>query len=198
MKKGKPGIPLPKPGKKYKPGRLPKRSMAEEAVVRYNLREEAVPGFQTFTVIRGGKRKQYIFTSGYGYFIPSLKKAGNVAQVAQLVEGGIRSREIEPLIDYLDLKVPDIAKAAAVSTSTVTRWKPGSSIGVAGSGQFFKMDELVRKGVALFGGEEKFRTWLGNPNMALGNVAPQQLITSLIGVEMVDEALDALAFGNVM
>jgi len=118
--------------------------------------------------------------------------------VAQLVEAGIPSKEIESLIDYLNFKVPDIAKAASVSASTVTRWKPGSSIGVAGSGQFFKIDEIVRKGVELFGGEQEFKAWLSNPNMALGNVAPRELITSMIGAEMVDDALDALAYGNVM
>ena len=179
-------------GKKYNPRGAGKISKAQEPAARY------VPASQTFTVKKGGKSKQYVSTSGYGYFIPSLKKVGNVAQVAQLVENGIPSKEIEPLIGYLNFKVPDVAKAAAVSASTVTRWKPGSSIGIAGSGQFFKIDEIVRKGVQLFGSEQEFKDWLNNPNMALGNVTPRQLITSSIGAEMVDEALDALAFGNVM
>jgi uncharacterized protein (DUF2384 family) len=32
----------------------------------------------------------------------------------------------------------------------------------------------------------------------LGNQVPAKLFTSQIGVEMVDEALDALRYGNVM
>lgn len=152
----------------------------------------------SFRVTRGGKHREYAIHSGYGYFIPALRKAENMVQIAALVEQGIPSKEIQPLINYLELKVPDIAKAAAVSTSTVSRWEPDTSIGVPGSGQFFRMDEIVRKGVDLFGGPDEFKGWLNLPNLALGNEIPAHLITSLIGVELVDEALDALHYGNVM
>lgn len=151
-----------------------------------------------FKVTRAGKQKNYAIQSGYGYFISSLRKAENLVQVNELVETGIPSREVEPIIKYLDLKVPEIARAAAVSPSTVSRWNADSSIGVPGSNQFFRIDEVIRKGVDLFGGLNEFKEWLHNPNMALGNNAPAKLITSHIGVEMVDEALDALHYGNVM
>jgi uncharacterized protein (DUF2384 family) len=60
------------------------------------------------------------------------------------------------------------------------------------------MDEVIRKGVNLFGGEEQFKVWLTSPNLAMGNVPPSKLITSILGVDLVDEALDALSCGNVM
>jgi putative toxin-antitoxin system antitoxin component (TIGR02293 family) len=152
----------------------------------------------SFRVTRGGKQKNYPVYSGFGYFIPSLRKAESLVQVAELVEAGIPSRDIQPIIEYLGLKVPEIARAAAVSPSTVSRWEPETSIGVSGSGQFFRIDEIIKKGVDLFGGPEEFKNWLSIPNMALGNAVPSSLITSLIGIELVDEALDALHYGNVM
>jgi len=152
----------------------------------------------SFRVTRGGKQKNYAIQTGFGYFIPSLKRAENLAQVNDLVEAGIRSKEVEPIIEYLDLKVPEIARAAAVSPSTVSRWKGDSSIGVPGSNQFFRIDEVIRKGVDLFGGPDEFKDWLHSANLALGNKSPAKLITSNIGVEMIDEALDALHYGNVM
>jgi putative toxin-antitoxin system antitoxin component (TIGR02293 family) len=157
-----------------------------------------VMGDQTFAVVREGKSTSYVVAGGFGYFIPALKKAGNVGQVARFVEMGFRSKEVRPLIDYLEFKVPDIAKAAAVSTSTVSRWRPTTSIGVTGSEQFFKIDEIVRKGVDLFGGEEEFKQWLDNPNRALGNIAPLTLVKTRLGAELVDEALDALDYGDVI
>lgn len=152
----------------------------------------------SISVTRAGKRRDYSVRRGYGYFIPSLRKAGNLLRVNEVVETGMTSREVEPIIKYLDLKVPDIARAASVSPSTVSRWKADSSIGVPGSNQFFRMDEVIRKGVEVFGGLEEFRGWLRAPNLALGNAVPATLITSQIGVELVDEALDALHYGNVM
>jgi putative toxin-antitoxin system antitoxin component (TIGR02293 family) len=158
--------------------------------------EEALP--VSFRVTRGGKHRQYSINTGFGYFIPSLRKAENLTQVAELVESGILSKDIQPIIEYLELKVPEIARAAAVSPSTVSRWLPESSIGVPGSSQFFKIDEIIKKGVDVFGGPDEFKSWIKMPNMALGNVMPVSLLTSLIGIDFVDEALDALHYGNVM
>jgi putative toxin-antitoxin system antitoxin component (TIGR02293 family) len=151
-----------------------------------------------FIVSRAGSQKRYAIQGGFGYFIRSLKRASNLVQVGELLEAGLPSKEVEPIIRYLDLKIPEIARAAAVSSSTVSRWKANTSIGIPGSNQFFRIDEVIRKGVDLFGGLEEFKGWLHSPNLALGNNIPAKLITSEIGVEMVDEALDALHYGNVM
>lgn len=152
----------------------------------------------SFRVVRADKKKKYTIKPGFGYFIDSLKNADNLLEVNEVVEAGFPSKEVEPIIEFLDLKVPEIARAAAVSPSTVSRWKGDSSIGVSASNQFYRIDEVIRKGVDLFGSLEVFRAWLGSPNMALGNAVPAKLITSAIGVDMVDEALDALHYGNMM
>jgi putative toxin-antitoxin system antitoxin component (TIGR02293 family) len=151
-----------------------------------------------FKIVRGGKQREYAVESGFGYFIGSFRKATHITQISEVVDKGIASKEIKPVIQYLGFKVPEIAKAAAVSPSTVNRWEPETSIGVAGTNQFFKIDEIIKKGVDLFGGPDEFKAWLDSPNLALGNQVPGKILTSQIGVELVDEALDALHFGTVM
>jgi len=152
----------------------------------------------SFSVTRAGQTKHYTVKTGFGYFIQSLRKAQNLMRVTEVIETGIQSKDVAPIIKYLDMKVPEIARAAAVSPSTVSRWRADSSIGISGSNQFFKIDEVIRKGVALFGNLEGLKGWLQTPNVALGNGVPANLITSQIGVALVDEALDALHYGNVM
>ena len=151
-------------------------------------------------VIRNGKKSVVSVKTGYGYMVPSFAKAGSLVEISTLVENenGIPSSEIEFLVDYLELNVPEIAKAADVSTSTVSRWKTNSRIGKSGAAQFFKIDEVVKKGVDVFGNLTDFKRWLNSPNMALGNVTPISLITSPIGVDRVDASLDALIYGNVL
>ena len=176
------------------------RSVSQEAAVKYKAfgdEQQGMPS-QSFKVSRGGQEKEYAISTGYGYFIPSFRKAENMLQVAKIVEEGLESAEIVPILDYLGFKVPDVAKAAAVSASTVSRWHPTSSIGVPGSNQFFRIDQIIRKGVDLFGDLEDLKGWLQSPNLALGNAVPAKLITTAIGVELVEEALDALHYGNVM
>ncbi len=158
----------------------------------------SVSNTRSFRVSRGGTHKDYEIRTGYGYFIPSFKNASNIIQVSEVVERGLPSREISSIVHFLDFRISEIAKATSVSPSTVSRWEPDTAIGVPGSHQFFKIDQLIRKGVDLFGGLEEFRGWLQSPNMALGNSIPSKLLTSMIGLELVDECLEALQYGNVM
>ncbi len=169
-----------------------------EPEVVYEAAASTVSNSRSFRVRRGGTQKDYNIRTGYGYFIPSFKNASNIIQVSEVVERGLPSREISSIVHFLDFRVTEIAKATSVSPSTVSRWEPDTVIGVPGSNQFFKIDQLISKGVEVFGGLEEFRSWLQSPNLALGNAIPAKLITSLIGIELVDEALEALQFGNVM
>lgn len=160
--------------------------------------EEPTVAFRSFKVTHAGRQKQYQLRRGFGYLVPIFRKAESLAEIGQLVEAGIPSRQIAPLVEYLGMKVPDIARAASVSPSTVSRWKAGTPIGEPGSNQFFRIDEVIRKGVELFGDLGELRVWLQSPNLALGNQIPMRLLTSQIGLELVDEALEALHYGNVM
>jgi putative toxin-antitoxin system antitoxin component (TIGR02293 family) len=176
-----------------------KLSIAGEPAQAYGKSEpKQNPGEVVFKVTRGGKQKSYPVDAGYGFFVVSFRRATNINQISEVVEQGISSKEIEPIVQYLDFKIPEIAKAAAVSPSTVSRWAPGTSIGAPGTNQFFKIDEVIKKGVDVFGSPEEFKVWLNIPNLALGNQTPAKILTSQIGVELVDEALDALHFGTVM
>ncbi|MCH6236399.1 antitoxin Xre/MbcA/ParS toxin-binding domain-containing protein [Cognataquiflexum rubidum] len=152
----------------------------------------------TFKVSRSGQVKSYEVPSGYGFFVPAFTKAKGMDEVGELLDKNLLSEDILPIIDFLGFKIQDIAKAASVSPSTVSRWDNKSPIGTPGSYQFFKIDEVIKKGVDLFGNTTYLKQWLDSPNMALGNEAPIKNLTSMIGLELVDEALDALHFGNVM
>ncbi|WP_373493343.1 antitoxin Xre/MbcA/ParS toxin-binding domain-containing protein [Aquiflexum sp.] len=164
-----------------------------------DLQYEAPYGKATsFHVKRIGHSKSYHISSGYGFFVPAFTKAGSMAEVGELLDQNLLSEDISPIVDFLDLKIHEIAKATSVSPSTVSRWESKSPIGTPGSYQFFKIDEVIKKGVDLFGNTTHFKQWLDSPNMALGNEAPIKLITSMTGLELVNEALDALHYGNVM
>lgn len=152
----------------------------------------------SFQISRSGHQKSYHVPSGYGYFVPAFTEAKGMTEISELLDKNLLSEDVSPIIDYLGLKIYDIAKVASVSPSTVSRWDHTSPIGTPGSYQFFKIDEVIKKGVELFGTPAHLKQWLDSPNLALGNKAPIKLITSMIGLELVDEALDALHFGNVM
>jgi putative toxin-antitoxin system antitoxin component (TIGR02293 family) len=61
-----------------------------------------------------------------------------------------------------------------------------------------EVDKLARKGVGVFGDHASFIEWLHQPNTALGDSSPLKMLSTPYGVEMVEDALEALEFGNVM
>ncbi|MGF1638290.1 MAG: antitoxin Xre/MbcA/ParS toxin-binding domain-containing protein [Cyclobacteriaceae bacterium] len=171
-----------------------------------NMVEEPIFGYiscatdpvQVFKIKRAGKESTLRSSAGYGHFIPSITKSRNLMQVAEAIENGLSYKEITAIIDYFEYTIPEIARAASVSSSTVSRWSPTSSIGIPGSNQFYKMDQITRKGLELFGSLQALKSWLQQPCLALGNAIPAKMAISQVGIEMVEEALDAMHFGNVM
>ncbi|WP_114751852.1 antitoxin Xre/MbcA/ParS toxin-binding domain-containing protein [Pleomorphovibrio marinus] len=153
---------------------------------------------ETFVVKKGGQQVSYEVKNGYGYFLDGFKSAKSLQEVGRKLEGNLTYAEITPIIDFLDLKMVDLAKAVTVSPSTVSRWSADSKIGTPGSYQFFKIDEAIHKGMEVFGLESHLKSWLNTPNLALGHAKPRDLMLSMTGIELVHEAIDALHFGNFL
>lgn len=61
-----------------------------------------------------------------------------------------------------------------------------------------KRSEVIKKGRALFGEDKEFRMWLNTTNTTFGNKTPEEMMKTQPGLELVDEAIDALHFGNVV
>lgn len=54
---------------------------------------------------------------------------------------------------------------------------------------------VLRKGVEVFGDEEKFVTWMNSKILALGGIKPRELLDSSFGIKMLDDELTRIAYG---
>lgn len=60
------------------------------------------------------------------------------------------------------------------------------------------IDHIITKGIRIFGSEEKFKEWLHTTNQALGDKKPIELLKDPYGIEVVDNAIEAMSWGNIM
>lgn len=60
------------------------------------------------------------------------------------------------------------------------------------------VDEIIAKGVRIFGNEVLLKEWLDSTNDALGGSKPVDLLMDPYGVIQVEEAIDALSWGNYL
>ncbi len=102
-----------------------------------------------------------------------------------------------PVLEFLNFNQGQKAKFLDVNPSTVSRWNSSDGkLGVLSSKIVYEVDEIIEKGISVFGSEEKFMNWLENDNYALGDAKPKEMLQDPNGLELVEEALDALAWGN--
>lgn len=105
--------------------------------------------------------------------------------------------EVKPLIEFLEFNQKESAEFLEVDPGTISRWnKNPKNIGRLRSKNLLDIDELIAKGIRIFGSEDGFKEWLYTTNNALGDIVPISLLKDPYGVELVDEAIDSLSWGS--
>lgn len=104
--------------------------------------------------------------------------------------------EVEPMLDFLGYNQKEAATFLEVDPGTISRWKKNKNeIGRLRTKNLMDVDEIIAKGIRIFGNEDRFKEWLDTTNNALGNVKPLALLKDPYGVTQVEEAIDALSWG---
>ena len=61
-----------------------------------------------------------------------------------------------------------------------------------------EVDKVSTKGIDIFGSAELFKNWLLQSNTALGDITPIKMLTEPYGVELVEDALEAMEYGSIV
>lgn len=107
--------------------------------------------------------------------------------------------ETGQFFDYLDFTTTDIAEVMEVDPSTLFRWKKEDrKLSKALTKNLLEMDQIIAKGIRIFGSEELLSQWLHTPNSALGDQKPAHLLKNPYQITLVDQALEAISWGNIL
>ena len=111
----------------------------------------------------------------------------------------ISFKSTQPLFDFLGFNQQDVAEMMEVDPSTLFRWKKeDKKLNRLLTKAILDMDKLIAKGIRIFGSEEHFSEWLHTVNYSLGDQKPFDLMKDPYGLELLDDALEAMSWGNVM
>ena len=153
-----------------------------------------------FTVNMGEGRKMSVEAKiPYGAFITAVRNAKNYSDLNAMIGlEGLNMKTVKPLVAFLDLSGDKFASLIGVSSRTLARWDDDSAIGVMASKTLLEVDKLSKKGIDIFGSAELYKDWLLKPNTAIGDVPPMDTLTEPYGVELVEDALEAMEYGNIL
>lgn len=112
---------------------------------------------------------------------------------------GLRSRALNDLEFLSGLSKQAVARFLHVTSRSLNRYlEEDRVLDAAKSETLLKLIALYRKGTDVFGSKETFNQWLGAPAMGIGNLIPFDLMETSSGIDIIDEELDRIAFGDVL
>lgn len=132
----------------------------------------------------------------YHFFQESLSLVNEPKETYNLA---LDFHETSQFFDFLDFTTNDIAEVMEVDPSTLFRWKKEDrKLSKSLTKNLLEIDKIIAKGIRIFGSEILLSQWLNTPNSSLGNQKPAALLKNPYQISLVDEALEAISWGNIL
>jgi putative toxin-antitoxin system antitoxin component (TIGR02293 family) len=108
-------------------------------------------------------------------------------------------KDTSVLFDFLEFTQADISELLEVDPSTLFRWKKDEKkLSKVLTKNILDMDKVIAKGIRIFGSEQALADWLQTSNSSLGNQKPAQVLKNPYGIELVDQAMEAMSWGAIL
>gem|GEM_PF-89207 len=96
----------------------------------------------------------------------------------ELGDKGVTKDALVHLTRYLDISLSQMAELLSITERTIQRYTMEKSFNRILSEQILQIAEVAARGTEVFGDKDKFLLWLKQPNRALGNKTPINLLGS--------------------
>jgi putative toxin-antitoxin system antitoxin component (TIGR02293 family) len=120
----------------------------------------------------------------------------NLLEIINVVRTGIEYNVFVKLLDYTPFTMAEWASFLQLSTRTMQRnQKERKPFQPVQSERIVKLSMLYKYGVEVFGDQDNFDIWLNTRSVALGGNAPKELLDTIFGISMVNDALTRIEHG---
>jgi len=116
--------------------------------------------------------------------------------IVEAVREGIPYYAFENYASKSPFKLAEWSGFLGLSERSLQRYKKDrKSFDKLHSDRIIEIVLLLRKGVEVFGDEEKFASWMNSNIVALGGIRPKDLLDSSFGIRLLNDELTAIAYG---
>ncbi|MBI4764411.1 MAG: DUF2384 domain-containing protein [Deltaproteobacteria bacterium] len=110
---------------------------------------------------------------------------------------GISKSAVARLARHLSIGLPEMAPLLSVTLRTIQRYSAEKVFSRAVSERVLRIALVVARGEKVFGGRERFNVWLKEPNAALKEKRPIELLGSDFGIDLILDELGRIEHGIV-
>jgi len=121
---------------------------------------------------------------------------GNIVHLIHYARTGLSFAHFQQLSRNTPFSVSEWSNILHISERTMQRYKKdGLTFEPLQSERILEIALLQRKGAEIFGSPEKFFTWLKTSNVALGSIAPRELLDNSFGIGLLKDELTRIEHG---
>ncbi len=116
--------------------------------------------------------------------------------IIQIVREGIPYYAFEKFATASPFTMADWSGFLELSERSLHRYKKDKkSFDRMRSERIIEIARILKKGIEVFGDEEKFTTWMNLRIIALGGIKPRELLESSEGIKILEDELVAIDYG---
>jgi putative toxin-antitoxin system antitoxin component (TIGR02293 family) len=117
-------------------------------------------------------------------------------KLIQAIRNGIGYEVFGNIARHFPFSLQDWSSILHLTERSLQRYKKeNKSFDALQSEKILQVLLLYRKGIQIFGNEERFHTWLDLPNLALGGIKPKSLMDSAFGIDLLKDELTRIEHG---
>jgi len=122
-----------------------------------------------------------------------------VSEPAAIYNVAVSFHDTGEIFDFLEFSQQDVSEMFEVDPSTLSRWrKEDRKLNKMLTKSILEMDQVIAKGIRIFGSEELLSQWLHTQNTSLGDQKPSVLMKNPYGIGRVDEAMEGMSWGAIL
>ena len=115
--------------------------------------------------------------------------------LVEMAHRGIPKKSIYALAESLQVTIAELTKYLHVSERTLQRYAPEKRLSSTLSDRILQIAKVYARSSEVFEDAEDAARWLKQPNIALGNTEPLELLDTAAGIEMVLDELTRMEYG---
>lgn len=119
----------------------------------------------------------------------------NHMDLIALGDRGVSKSALIRLTKYLNISVKQMAEILAITERTIQRYTLQRHFNHLVSEQILKIAQVASRGTEVFGEKKNFLLWMNQPNKAMSNTPPMELLRSQFGTDLILEELGRIEHG---
>lgn len=123
------------------------------------------------------------------------RKLSGPLQMVEALRAGLPYKSLEAVMETLGLSREEASTVLSVPMRTLVRRKQERRLRADESDRLYRLARVAARAVDVLGSSEDAAKWLRRSNLALGGVAPLELLETDAGAEEVDEVLGRIEYG---